>query len=92
MPANRKRTATKKNTKAATYRVLIGFQFPADADVRRRLKDGEDIPPGDQGEIVRYLAGATFELGDIPAEVFAACAHKNALKVVGNKSKEASAQ
>lgn len=93
MPAKRKRTATKKNTKAATYKVLIGFQFPADADVRRRIKASHEdgggalVPLDERGVITRYETGTTFERNDIPAEVFDNLAQRGAFEPVGAKAK-----
>ena len=48
-----KRT-TKRTTKAATYRVLRGFDYPASQTIRDRIAAGERIP---RGELVRHEVG-----------------------------------
>ncbi len=96
MPA-KKRSSTKKTaTKPATYKVLIGFQYPADADVRERIRashedGGEPVPHDERGEWTRHEVGTTFERKDIPAEVFTNLEPRGAFEREGAEPKEAEA-
>ena len=95
MPAKKTRRSTAKKSAAApaTYRVLIGFQYPADANVRRRIKashdssGGDPVPLDECGEIIYRAIGNTFERNEVPEEVFAACEQRaGAIEPVGAKA------
>lgn len=65
---------TERRAKTGRWRAVRGFGYPADADVRQRIRDGDHgIPMEERGPAVEIAAGETFLVDDLPADVRDVC-------------------
>lgn len=90
MPGTKRRAV-----KQVTYRCVqpegrsspFTFDYPADADVRRRIRAGEKIPRKECGVLVHHTAGDILRESDLPPEVFASCIRRGWIELVGPAAK-----
>lgn len=64
---------TKKQAKTGRWRALRGFGYPADIEVRKRIRAGEKIETEERGLNVEIPEGATFMASDLPEDVRESC-------------------
>lgn len=64
---------TKKRATTRRWRALRGFGYPADIEIRKRIRAGEKIEVEERGPNVEIPEGATFMAIDLPEDVRESC-------------------